>query len=225
MSRLVSTAACSFRKTILIAATFLIVACANEPAWAGTILDLSIGSGGIFGYATGERAPRFYGAGVEVKNMTFGARELSLIKGRLNFSDKNFLSSSSGNYFWGPGGTLSVTGTLDGFKGTLFTGTFLSAEVVNVNGKEMLEAQVRDQINPQLAALLHLSSTTYTGQLDLLLSSFQSGRWWTRDRIQGGSLIDGNVPEPSSIWLLGATLCCLACVRFSRGLLAKFSLG
>ncbi len=109
-------------------------------------------------------------------------------------------------------------------RGILFTGTFLDAKIVDVNGTEMLEAQVKDQINPQLAALLHLSSTPYVGQLDLKLSSLRSNRWWTCDTVQGGSLVDGNVPEPSSIWLLGSSLLGLGGIRFGRALLARFPL-
>lgn len=217
-------AACNFRNVIRVAATLLAMVCASVPAWAGSVLDLQIGSGGVFGYASGERDPWFYGSGIKVNDLMLGGNELPILKGKLSFSDRDYLGSSGGNYFWGPGGTLKVTGSLDGIKGILFTGTFLSAKLVDVNGTEMLEAMVKDQINSQLAALLHLSSTTYTGQLDLALSSLGGGRWWTRDRVQGGSLIDGNVPEASSIWLLAASLLGFGGVHFGRALLARFPL-
>jgi len=196
------------KKAIRITVTLLVVACAAAQAWAGTFLDLSIGSGGTFAYGSGERHARFYGIGIKVRDLTVGTKELPLLKGRLNLSDSNFLGSHGSSYFWGPGGTLTVRGTLDGVTGTLLTGTFLSAKVVDVNGTEMLEAEIRDQLNPQLAALFHLSSASYTGQLDLVLSAVRTGHWWTHDKVQGGSLTDsgGNVPESSSIWLLGASL-------------------
>lgn len=215
----------------IIALFILIVACA--PAWAGNILDLPVKGGGIFSYGAGELSPRFYGRGIRVGDLSYGGT-LPILRGRLDFSGGNFLHSSGKSWFWGPGGSISVRGCADlnhdgrcgsgDFKGTLITGTFLDTEVITQNGKEILEAQIVDQINPQLATLLHLSNSTYRGELELLLANFGRNRWWVHDRIQGGFLrSSGTIPEPPSIWLLGASLVCLGASRFARVLLSLLS--
>jgi hypothetical protein len=212
------------------AMTFLLIVSASRPARAGTILDLSIGSGGVVAYGQGEHHPRLWGSGIKVSDLTYGANILPILRGQLSFSGGTFAGSNGNSWLWGPGGSLSVTGCVDlnrdhkcgqgDFKGKLLTGTFLNAEVIKQNGKEILEAQIVDQINPQLAALLHLRSATYRGELELVLGTLRHGRWWTHDAVQGGLLKDfGNVPEPSSIWLLGACLLCLGVRRFGQFLL------
>jgi len=97
------------------------------------------------------------------------------------------------------------------------TGSFLDAKLVELKGKEVLEAQIVDQLNPQLAALLHLPvGTSYTGDFELTLASL-GGRGWVRYGVEGGSLKDcRNVPEPASILMLGASLIGLAAIGFRR---------
>lgn len=225
-----SIAGQKLRKKLCAAALVLVVS-ASVPAWAGTILGLSIGSGGRVVYWSKPSKPWLSGSGIKVEDLMFRDDVLPILGGRLAFSDRDFLSYNGHSRSWGAGGTLLVHGCVNlihsrgcnkkDFRGILFTGTFLDAKIVDVNGTEMLEAQVKDQINPQLAALLHLSSTPYVGQLDLKLSSLRSNRWWTCDTVQGGSLVDGNVPAPSSIWLLGSSLLGLGGIRFGRALLAR----
>ncbi len=208
-------------KKLICAATLLVIVSAKAPAWAGTILDLSIGNRGVFAYSAGERHPRFWGGAIKVGELMYGNNDLSIFRGRLSFSSGSFLRSSGSSLFWGAGGKLSVSGCVDldhgrkcdngDFNGTLMTGKFLDAELINRNGKEILEAQIVDQINPQLAALLHLSSAPHTGELELMLVQLRDGRWWVRDGVQGGLLKNNpTVPETSSIWLLGAGLVGLA---------------
>jgi hypothetical protein len=225
MLQLPSRAGSNLERTICAAALLVIIA-AGAPARAGTILELSIGSGGAFNYGAGEHHPRFWAGGIRVGELVSGAEVVPILRGRLAFSSGTFLHSGGGNFFWGSGGSLSFNGCADfnhdrkcdggDFKGTLMTGKFLNTELIQRNGKEILEAEIVDQLNPQLAALLHLPSTTYTGRLELTLAQLRSGRWWVRDKVQSGSLQDyGTVPEPSSIWLLGASLACWAGARFA----------
>src|SRR5271166_238616 len=204
-------------KGITCAAALQLMFSASVPAAAGTILDLSMGGRGVVAIGVGERHPRLHGASIRVHELTYGASSFRMLWGHLTFSGGGFASSNGSSYFWGPGGSLSVVGCIDlnhdgkfdkgDFRGTLMTGSFLNAELVDRNGKEILEARIVDQLNTQLAALLHLNNTSHTGELELTLAQLSHDRWWVHDGVQGGYLQDyGSVPEPSSILLLGASL-------------------
>jgi hypothetical protein len=97
---------------------------------------------------------------------------------------------------------------------------FLSAELVQRNGKERFEAKILEQLDPRLAAFLHLPTTTRTAELELTLAQLRSGHWWGREGVQGGFLREldrgQTVAEPSSIWLLASILLCGAGVGFRR---------
>jgi hypothetical protein len=162
--------------------------------------------------------------------MIYGSNALPMLGGRLTFASGNFVGSSAAGWFWGAGGNLAVKGCADlnhdgrcgsgDFKGTLMTGSFVDEKLINLNGKEVLEAQIVDQINPQLATLLHLSNTTYSGQLDLMLTSIGGG--WVRYAVDSGSLTDcRTVPETSSFLLLGVGLVGLALISFRPGAVSK----
>lgn len=205
-------------RTLLVLATCI-------PGWGGTIVDFPTKSQnrGIFEYSPREREHRFYGGGIQISELIIGADTEHILQGRLRLSNGTFLRSIGGDYFWGSGGKISLQGCVDlnsdrkcdagDLKGSLITGTFLSTELIEQNGKEVLEAKILDQLNPQLAALLHLPNRTYTGEIDLTLTQIRNTRWWSVDHIQGGSLRDQLVPESPSLWLLGSTLVCLVVSR------------
>jgi hypothetical protein len=200
------------------------------PASAGTVLDMPILSLGFIEYQSCARNPVLLGRGLRVAQMIYGSNSLPMLGGRLTFASGNFVGSSSAGWFWGAGGNLAVKGCADlnhdgrcgssDFKGTLMTGSFVNEKLINLNGKEVLEAQIVDQINPQLAALLHLSNTTYAGELDLALTSIGGG--WVRYAVDSGSLIDCHtVPEASSFLLLGVSLLGLGTIVLSPGAVSK----
>jgi hypothetical protein len=217
-----------FKLRFHIAALFVIFVSVT-PALAGTIIKFSLKGGGSFGLASGERAPRFWGAGIRIKELDYGTSANAILGGRLDFSGGRFLHSANGIYFWGSGGGLVLRGCADldhdgqcgsgDFKGELVTGKFVDAHVVEHNGKEFLIAHIVEQLNPQLAAILHLTNTTFNAKLAIRMSELNSDRWWVRNGIQGGSLTGyGIVPESSSIWLLGASLACCVFARFAVAL-------
>jgi hypothetical protein len=219
-------------KRVISATALLIIVLVSASSWAGTIMNLPIKGGGIFAYGAGERIPRFYAHGIRVGDLSYGSNTLPILGGRLGFSGGTFLGSSGNDFFWGAGGSISVKGCADlnhdgkcgsgDFKGTLITGKFLSAELIMKNGKEFLEAQISDQLNPQLAALLNLPDTTYHGKIELLLTRLGNGKWWVHDRVQGGFLNNyGTIPEAPSLWMLGASLVVLGVGRFSWRVIAS----
>jgi len=212
--------------------SILFATCCAVPGWAGTILELQIGSGGTVTYGIGSHHRPIHGRGIRVSDLRCGAGIMPILMGRLVFNGGSFVGSHAGNWFWGPGGNLSVRGCVDlnqdakcnkgDFKGTLATGSFLSAQVVERKGKEVLIAHIVDQLNPQLAALLNLPDTSYTGVLQLVLVRLEgcNSRWIVRDGVQGGFLSNSSaVAEPSSIVLLGASLASLAILRRRRAFL------
>jgi hypothetical protein len=210
-------------------AALLLIFVSGTPAFAGTIIRFSLKGGGSFGLAIGEHAPRFFGAGIRIKELDYGAGADAILGGRLDFSGGRFLHSANGSYFWGSGGGLVLRGCADlnhdgqcgsgDFKGELVTGKFVDAHVIERNGKEFLIAHIVEQLNPQLAAILHLTNTTFDGKLGIRMSELNSDKWWVRNGIQSGSLTGyGTVPESSSIWLLSASLACCVFARFAVAL-------
>lgn len=214
-----------FKLRFYVAALFVILALGTT-ASAGTIISFSLKGGGTFGLGSGERSPRFWGAGIRIRELDYGSGAAAILGGRLNFFSGRFLRSANGNYFWGSGGGLTLRGCADlnhngacdsgDFQGALVTGKFLDGHVVERNGKEFLIAHIVEQLNPQLAAILHLTNASFIGTLGIRMSRLDSNRWWVRNGIEGGDLIGGygTVPESSSIWLLSASL--------AGGILARF---
>jgi hypothetical protein len=154
-----------------------------------------------------------------------------MLNGRLVFSAGNFIRSSGGSWVWGSGGSLVIKGWVDlnndgkrdkgDFGGTLMTGSFLNAELFQRNGTAILEAGVVDQVNPQLAALLHLSASSFTEQLELSLGNVSAkSRRWMRGEVEDGYLREERsgqtVPEASSILMLGAGLVSFAAWSLRR---------
>lgn len=207
-------------KRKIYAAILLLVVFASASAFAGKIPGFLVGNGGIVEYEFGGHHPRLYGSGIRVQELMYGPRVFPMLLGRLTFSGGSFMRSDNSSYLWGPGGRLSVTGCVDinhngkcdskDFRGKLLTGSFLDARLVDRNGQEFLEAQLVEQINPQLAALLHLTQTKYSGAMEFTLTELSHGHWWAHDHVQGGFLNGhgNNIPEASSIWLLSTSLAC-----------------
>jgi hypothetical protein len=95
----------------------------------------------------------------------------SITGGSLSFSDPNY----SGNWQWGSGGTLNLTGTvsgLTGVSGTLLSDDFQSASVVDLSGTslQLTFGAISGTFNSTLARDLGVSDTFSNGELVLVLS-------------------------------------------------------
>ena len=218
-------------KSTMRAAALILVVAASLPAWAGAILDWSIEGGGVVQYEFRGDHHRFTGRGIRVGGLTYGGQSLSLLGGRLGFSLGPFVGSNGDGSMFGPGGKLNIRGCADvnhdgkcgtgDFKGTLLTGSFLDAELVERNGKDVLIAHLISQLNPELAALLNLPNIDYKGELEFVLGNLGGGRWWIRRTVESGHLTMGHtVTESPSFWLLGASIVGLGWLRLRKAILA-----
>jgi hypothetical protein len=215
------------KKNILVTILFAMTL-AKIPASGSSILDLRVGTGGTISY--NRKGPRtaLRGKGIKITELTYGADALPVI-GRMIFSTGNLTRFDSTEWLFGSGGKITVRGCVDlnldhdtrcdkgDFKGTLLTGTFLNADVVNENGTKILDAQFLDQINPKLAAFLGMPATSelFQGELELDFSGrgIPPRPIW-HSKVYGGYLQPQAAPEPASIFLLGAGLVALGAARF-----------
>lgn len=206
------------RKTAFFAVVFLVIMVfPAASARAGSILDLKIERGGNVRYGLDSRHGFIRGNEIRMVSLVAGANYLRLIGGRLEFVTGYGLGSMH-NFSAGRGGNFSISGCADAnhdgrcgsgdIKGTLMTGSFLNSELVLQNGKEILQAELVDQLDPRLAAFLHLPDILYLGRLDLMVAAWgEHSRRFVNDRVLSGSLEDfSQVPEPASIFLLAASL-------------------
>jgi hypothetical protein len=218
------------KKNILVIILFTL-ALAEIPASASSILDLRVGDRGEINYWRSGPGAALWGFYIKVPDLTYGAEALP-VNGRMFFSTGDLSHFNSTEWFFGSGGKITVSGCVDrnldhdtkcgdkgDFYGTLLTGTFLNAHIANEkNGTKMMEAQFLDQINPQLAAYLGMPTTSklYKGEMELAFSDRQraiSPRSLWRARIYGGYVKPLAVPEPASIFLLGAGLAAFGGMR------------
>jgi hypothetical protein len=188
---------------------------AASTAWAaGPILD--VGNRGIVAYRNGRGAVN--GMGLSISELIFGDENVRVLGGTFNFRTGALDGSKAMTAFYGPGGHFVIRGCVDtkaalnprwcgqgDIKGTLVTGSFLSANLVQEkNGEMILIAQFVEHLNPELAALLDLPITS-DGALDLTLAGAPGHPGWIIDPVEGGSL-SLLLSEPSSIAMLGVSL-------------------
>jgi hypothetical protein len=197
--------------------TLVIALLAAIPLWAGSI-DVIVGSGGTIN--VDHKPHPIQGRMIDVTTLGIGSDILPVLMGTMTFETGAETSHQGDDYTFGAGGGLKVTGCVDlgndkakkcdkkDFSGVLLTAKFLNAEIVEQGGKFYLEAEVLEQINPRLAALLKLTKTTYLAKLDLELIQDGHNKWVFRESVSSGSLM--TMPEPSSIALLGIPLLSLA---------------
>ncbi len=180
-------------------------------SWAGPVWD--VGNKGRVIYHQGRGDVN--GFEIPISQLIFGAEDLKILGGHFAFTTGNLTGLQPGEELFGPGGhfivrgCIDVTGASEGWcgkkdiRGTLMTGTFLNAKLIQENGQLVLVAEFLEQINPQLAAMLHEPSES-DGLLELTLTGNPKLYGWTVDTVTGGSL--SLLSEPSSIVTLGLGL-------------------
>jgi len=210
----------------------LIINFITVPIWAGTIMELPVGTGGTVNYRTRGPHAVIGGWGIKIGDLSYGLHITPILRGRLLFKDKSFAGSHAGTMSWGAGGTFTIRGCADlngdsrcgkgDYRGKLMTGSFVSAGLVEQDGKEVLIAKIVDELSPELAALLHLPDIDYSGKLELfMLSSANRSRWCLRDPVQSGLLQNfgpgsvPTVPEPASIVIACLSLVLVGLIRLS----------
>ncbi len=147
----------------------------------------------------------------------------------LDFSTGSFVGYSGMTWLFAPGGTITLTGTLDvnnnhivdagDITGTFLTGTFGdSPQVLGFSGGfSIAAATFTDTVNSDLAAYFGLPTEAgrlYAGGLNLsFLSQGAAGGAFSSMALLSGDITD-SVPEPVSIVLLGTVL--VGCTVIAR---------
>ena len=147
-----------------------------------------------------------------------------LVGGLLSFTTGNFTSSNTNNWFFGPGGTITLTGGVDldndnvlGLGDipagtTLLTGHFEDVpDVISIGRFKIVGASGSDTKDGQLAAFYGLSASGVSGAYGLNLAFFSSaspGQAFTSHQVLSGDLVNEIpvIPEPSSALLFALGL-------------------
>ncbi len=209
----------SLFRTALVATLVLIASAA--PSTAGFI-DLSVGTTGPGGSLT-IASTGIIGTGITVvsaqgqgTNANDGVTS-PITNGVLNFSTGAFLSTdSSGNRFYANGGSVTVTGTAQGFTGTLLSASFSGTNPIQLqnlgNGNfELLGGSLLGTVAPALASFYNFDQlASNQGGFSLLL-----GGVGATPTVNSGDLAMttsgvfnplASVPEPASLSLLASGL-------------------
>lgn len=201
-------------KKILIIVVGLILALGLSftpaPVKAYTIIDFGViapTSGSI--YYTGGVTP-LYGTGIDVDNVTGIGTPLNngvtipLTGYFLNFTTGNLVSSNSNNWYFSPGGSITIS---DGTT-TLLTGTFTNVQVVAVGSIYKVSiAEFFDTKDPNLLAYFGLPDITYSGNFNI--SFYASGLppgAFTSSIVLSGDVTNTPIPAPATMLLLGSGL-------------------
>lgn len=207
-------------KKVLIVAVGLILALGLSftPATvkADTIIDFGIiaPTGGSIYYSGG--VTPLYGTGIDVDNVTgigtplnSGAPNALALAGYfLNFNTGNLVTTDSSHWYFGPGGSITIS---DGIT-TLLTGTFTSMQVVAVGpAYKVAIPGFFDTKDPNLLAYFGLPDMIYSGNFNI--SFYALGLppdGFTSGELLSGDISNTPVPEPATMLLLGSGLIGLA---------------
>jgi hypothetical protein len=177
-------------------------------AWAGSVIDMPIGDSGKVRYGTHGHTS-LEGGGIAINELIYGSQTLETF-GRLSFITGRGMGQSGDSLLYAPGGGFVIHGCIEAggrcevgnSRSVGVRGTFLSAKLVNENGKLMFIAQFIERLNPVLAALLGVPIQS-RGTLELLLSNSTSCGLVVNN-VEGGSL--NILSEPSSLATLASSL-------------------
>ncbi len=126
-------------------------------------------------------------------------------EGILNFTTGNFTGSDASHWNFGGGGSIEVKAGLT----TVLAGFFESAQVLQVGGDfKIVGASFFDRKLEELLLFYGLPiDVIYTGNMNLsfLASGLPPGAF-TSTAVLSGDLINGKIPEPISLILLGSGL-------------------
>ena len=151
---------------------------------------------------------------------------LTITGGSLNFSTGNFTGTSSSEWLFGAGGTISMTGGISSLglgnsTALIYSGTFESAEVLDLGNhqKEITGSVFLNYVNSTLAGYYGLPTTVpYEGNFNI---SFEVnnpvvGQTFSSDAVHSGDLEDSPLPEPASLVLVVGTLLLLGFTQRRR---------
>jgi hypothetical protein len=224
------------RVKMLLVLALAVVLCGGLtfPAQALTTLDFTVpgsnpgasifydGLGGPL-VGTGITITEVLGKNTPLHNGTL----LPITGGVLNFTSGNLTSSALTpvpSWSFGSGGTITISGGIPGFTGTLMTGSFQSAIVLTVassgtTGFEISGAQFTDVKNPQLLEYFGISPTSafwgtfnigFLAPLTIPPAGFQSLS------VTSGDVLNNTVPLPPSVFLLGSGIVGLGLLGWRR---------
>ena len=205
---------------------------------AAPVLDFGViaPTAGSISYAGGI-AP-LVGTGIDVDNVTLidsgtglpiGPSH-SIFLGSLNFSTGNLTSSSATGWVFGPGGTITLSGSVDvndtplnpadDITGIIFSGTFQGASVGVFGGSfKIAGASFTDEKNSDLLKAYGLPGGLYSGNFNISFNAAGS----PPNGFRSTAVLSGDVtnqapavPEPMTVLLLGSGLVGLGAVSRKR---------
>lgn len=138
----------------------------------------------------------------------------------LAFTTGGYTGSSGNIWNFSGGGSVTINGSLDFpdttpdiVNGTLLSGTFTSANLVDLGSGsfqfQIVAGAFTDTKHPDLLDFYGLPAVDYVGGLNLSFeasSSLSPGTAFTSTQVLSGDVINQPVPVPAAVWLFGSGL-------------------